>query len=241
MKYYLLLNGEIKGPFQIMTVREMLSAGAIQESTLMAQEGSEGWQPAATVMAQAEVSDQSRISGPSSSARSLMASRKWELSRYMKVGAVFAVILVIWGYYDGAKARKSNSVNTHREHNTAQESRPGTQGVRVPSNGEVLTAVKIEDISDYSKSDYKIFDKFEDLLTGLTNENYLGRMRYKDLPVTWWAGTAEFNLQKWMVTTNNNPIWIDVYERRSDRGRVIINVYDENLEPSDFYGILKKR
>jgi len=53
MKYYLLLNGEIKGPFQILTVREMLNAGAIQELTLMAQEGGSAWKPAGEMLATA--------------------------------------------------------------------------------------------------------------------------------------------------------------------------------------------
>lgn len=116
-----------------------------------------------------------------------------------------------------------------------------TRKLRVPSNGEVFTAIKIEDKSDYSRSGYKIFDRLEDLVAGLTEDNYLGRMRYKDLPVTWWSGTAEFNLQQWKGTTEDAPLWITAYERKSDPGRVVVNVYDESVEPSDFYGVLKKR
>lgn len=116
MRYYLLLNGEIKGPLQIMTVREMLSAGAIQESTLMAQEGADGWQPAATVLAQAVVSDQSRISSPSASAQNPKTSNTGKQSRYLQVGSVLAAILMIWAYSGATKAKKGKSVTTSKDY-----------------------------------------------------------------------------------------------------------------------------
>jgi len=50
MKYYLHINGEAKGPFTLEMVREMLTAGAIENTTLMAQEGGSDWQPAADVL-----------------------------------------------------------------------------------------------------------------------------------------------------------------------------------------------
>lgn len=51
MKYYLLLNGETKGPLALEMVHEMLTAGMIENTTLMAQEGGSDWQPVAEVLA----------------------------------------------------------------------------------------------------------------------------------------------------------------------------------------------
>jgi hypothetical protein len=119
MKYYLLLNGEIKGPIQIMTVREMLSAGAIQESTLMAQEGADGWQPAATVLAQVADPDHSGMQDDRESnisARRPTTPCTWAQRPYVKVAAFFVVVLVILAYLGGAKAKKGDSVKTSREH-----------------------------------------------------------------------------------------------------------------------------
>ena len=45
MKHYLLLKGEVKGPFSLVMIREMLAAGVIQDTHLMAQEGGNAWQP----------------------------------------------------------------------------------------------------------------------------------------------------------------------------------------------------
>lgn len=43
MNTYILLDNVIKGPLSLATVREMLSAGAIQSTTLIALEGSDVW------------------------------------------------------------------------------------------------------------------------------------------------------------------------------------------------------
>jgi hypothetical protein len=112
----------------------------------------------------------------------------------------------------------------------------------IRSSGRTFTITKIEELSNYSEdNNRRLYEDFGDLLADLTSENYIGKIAYKDLPVTWWAGTADFYLQQWKVSSDDGGVWVTVYQRKNASGR-IINVYDsDNVEPSDFYGMATRR
>ena len=106
--------------------------------------------------------------------------------------------------------------------------------IRSPSSGEVSNIIKFNDISESFKNpEDKSYKDLEEILADLTQENYLGRMTYNDLPITWWSGPAEIDYQSWSVTTDKQRIQITVYQSKSAPGRVI-NVNDAG-DPSDYY------
>lgn len=94
MFFYILLRGEVKGPFPIGMIREMLTAGAIHDMTLAAPEGEKQWRPIGILLN--ESSHDTDVAGKSvvhtSNNNSMPAKpRKWHTSRNAKIAAALAI------------------------------------------------------------------------------------------------------------------------------------------------------
>jgi hypothetical protein len=146
MKYYLLLNSEIKGPFPLAMVREMRAAGAIQDETLVAPEGGSNWRPFGTLLKYSP-SDDAVIQG----------GGRCEINRKKKLKVVagsFIGIVALWAFlawaedaFDGP-SRRSNSddestrVSSSNSRQPKQKANSGAyslymQGYNDPKQGEV--------------------------------------------------------------------------------------------------------
>ena len=94
MSFYILLRGEVKGPFPIGMIREMLTAGAIQDITLAAPEGEKEWRPVGILLNESphdtDVAGKSVL--PTSNNNGMPAKpRTWHASRNAKIAAALAI------------------------------------------------------------------------------------------------------------------------------------------------------
>lgn len=116
MKYYLLLNGEVKGPFPLAMVREMLHAGAIQDTSLIAQEGANGWKPAGQFLSDHpnDASDTTDASVSGGAERPLNQP-KWFASRNHRIAVALILAFGIWLSRGGSEKPKEEATVTNEK------------------------------------------------------------------------------------------------------------------------------
>jgi hypothetical protein len=111
MRCYLLLNGEVKGPFSLAMIREMLTAGVVQEMNLMAEEGGNSWQPVGHFLSGCPGSiDAACDSGASGRSTVANTSPKWSGRKRIWVSAAAMVAIAIC--YKGLNLREQNHRRT---------------------------------------------------------------------------------------------------------------------------------
>src|SRR5690606_30160850 len=99
-----------------------------------------------------------------------------------------------------------------------------------------LTATKVESRSQHGKI---VFERLEDVLPELTSENFLGRMAFGDLHANWWNGAGDTYFQEWKITTENEIIWVRVFQKTIDPSLVLVEVSNSKSPPSDYYELRK--
>jgi hypothetical protein len=113
MKYYLLLNSEIKGPFLLAMVREMHAAGAIENTTLIAPEGGSNWSAVGSLLAETADIPNSTIKEGGASPILPDDVRKWLRNRKVQVAAAVIVGIVFFTHQnsDNPESRNRASYN----------------------------------------------------------------------------------------------------------------------------------
>ena len=109
MNIYILLDEVIKGPFSLATLREMLSAGAIQQTTLVALEGGDVWTTVNSFLAERS-NAAGAIGGVPKPIKMVRSSnqKKWYSRRIVRILIVFIIGSGIW-FYRAPYKRDGNS------------------------------------------------------------------------------------------------------------------------------------
>lgn len=112
MKYYLLMNGETKGPFALTTVREMLAVGAIQEMTLIAPEGGSGWSPVGIFLAEfSTIANATSETLAGSGSVHATTSQKWYGNRKVQVAAALLFGIGFLAYLENERSAPRNTAS----------------------------------------------------------------------------------------------------------------------------------
>lgn len=112
MKYYLLLKSESKGPFVLTTVRDMLAVGAIQDTTLIAPEGGNGWSPVGKFL-EGLPTGASAIGGTMAESGTMYAttSQKRYGNRKIQVAAALLFGIGLLAYQKGDHSESTNNAS----------------------------------------------------------------------------------------------------------------------------------